>query len=64
MSNNSASAIEAYLGAHRLTDRIAFVSGRAYAQPDRMKPHPEPLWRAATALKVAPEVCVCVCADR
>ena len=54
VSNNSAAAIEAYLEAHRLTAHIAYVAGRAYAQPDRMKPNPEPLWRATTAVNVEP----------
>ncbi|MER7278841.1 HAD family phosphatase [Dactylosporangium sp. NPDC000244] len=60
VSNNSANAIDAYLQAHRLMDHIAYVAGRAYAQPKRMKPHPEPLWRAATALDVEPAACVLI----
>jgi len=31
------------LRAHRLTQHIAYVAGQPYAQPDRMKPTPEPL---------------------
>ncbi|WP_433081610.1 HAD family hydrolase [Dactylosporangium sp. CA-052675] len=60
VSNNSADAIEAYLRAHHLTGFIAFVSGRAYAQPDRMKPNPEPLWRAAKMLRVEPAMCILI----
>ncbi|GAA0716718.1 hypothetical protein GCM10010199_18590 [Dactylosporangium roseum] len=60
VSNNSAGAIEAYLSEHRLAGHIAYVAGRAYAQPERMKPNPEPIWRAATALDVEPATCVLV----
>ncbi|WP_433211004.1 HAD family hydrolase [Dactylosporangium sp. CS-047395] len=60
VSNNSAGAIEAYLAAHRLAGHIAYVAGRAYARPERMKPNPEPLWRAATALEVEPAACVLI----
>ncbi|GAA3298253.1 HAD family phosphatase [Dactylosporangium vinaceum] len=60
VSNNSAGAIEAYLKAHRLAGHIANISGRAYAQPERMKPNPEPLWRAATALEVEPAASVLI----
>ncbi|MEU7872807.1 HAD family phosphatase [Dactylosporangium sp. NPDC049140] len=60
VSNNSAGAIEAYLEAHQLTDHIAFISGRSYAQPERMKPNPEPLWRAAEALAAEPTACVLI----
>jgi HAD superfamily hydrolase (TIGR01509 family) len=60
VSNNSAGAIDAYLTAHRLTRHIAYVAGRTYAQPERMKPNPEPLWRAATALNIEPAACVLI----
>ncbi|WP_426509441.1 HAD family hydrolase [Dactylosporangium sp. McL0621] len=60
VNNNSAAAIEAYLQAHQLAGHIAYVAGRAYAQLDRMKPNPEPVWRAASALGVEPAACVLV----
>ncbi|WP_432981585.1 HAD family hydrolase [Dactylosporangium sp. CA-233914] len=60
VSNNSAGAIEAYLATRRLAHHIAYVAGRAYAQPERMKPNPEPLWRAATALDIEPTTCVLI----
>ncbi|MFG2043366.1 HAD family hydrolase [Dactylosporangium sp. NPDC048998] len=60
VSNNSAPAIDAYLQAHRLAGHIAYVAGRAYAQPERMKPNPEPIWRAASALDVEPAACVLI----
>ncbi|WP_442788484.1 HAD family hydrolase [Dactylosporangium sp. NBC_01737] len=58
VSNNSAPAIEAYLSTHRLNGHIAYVVGRAYAQPERMKPNPEPIRRAMTALNVESTACV------
>jgi beta-phosphoglucomutase-like phosphatase (HAD superfamily) len=54
VSNNSEEAINAYLSTHGLDQYVAVVIGRPYAQPDRMKPSPESLLRAATALGVAP----------
>ncbi|MET7394549.1 HAD family phosphatase [Dactylosporangium sp. NPDC005572] len=60
VSNNSAGAIDAYLVKHRLAGHIAYIAGRAYTQPERMKPNPEPLWRAATAIDVEPAGCVLV----
>ncbi|MDG6106119.1 HAD hydrolase-like protein [Dactylosporangium aurantiacum] len=60
VSNNSAAAIEAYLDAHRLKQHIAYIAGRAYAQPDRMKPNPEPIWRATAAVDVEPAASVLI----
>ncbi|MBQ0979198.1 HAD family hydrolase [Micromonospora sp. M61] len=50
VSNNSAGAVAAYLAAHRLAGYVSPVVGRAYADPDRMKPNPEPILQAVHAL--------------
>jgi HAD superfamily hydrolase (TIGR01509 family) len=60
VSNNSELAIRAYLESHGLSRYIGPVIGRAYAEPDRMKPHPEPVLRAVSALNVEPQTCVLV----
>nr|BFE75564.1 HAD family hydrolase [Actinoplanes digitatis] len=54
VSNNSAGAVAAYLAAHRLTGHVTPVIGRAYAEPERMKPNPEPITRAVRMLGAAP----------
>jgi HAD superfamily hydrolase (TIGR01509 family) len=58
VSNNSAGAVRAYLELHRLAAHVAVVIGRAYAQPELMKPNPEPIRRVVSALGVEPEDCV------
>ncbi|RKN24188.1 HAD family phosphatase [Micromonospora musae] len=58
VSNNSRQAVEAYLRTHRLNQHIRLVVGRMYAAPDRMKPNPEPILRAANALGVDPNLCL------
>ncbi|HEX2416980.1 MAG TPA: HAD family hydrolase, partial [Micromonosporaceae bacterium] len=60
VSNNSEPAIRAYLESHNLNRYIGPVIGRAYAQPDRMKPNPEPVLRAASILNVEPQTCVLI----
>ncbi|GAA2636229.1 HAD family hydrolase [Paractinoplanes durhamensis] len=60
VSNNSAVAVEAYLDVHGLTCHVSPVIGRAYADPARMKPNPEPILTAARILGVAPQECVLV----
>ncbi|MEV6527732.1 HAD family phosphatase [Longispora sp. NPDC051575] len=60
VSNNSEAAVTAYLKAHRLAGHFALVVGRAYADPDRMKPSPEPLLRASDALRVDPTSCLLI----
>jgi HAD superfamily hydrolase (TIGR01509 family) len=59
VSNNSEPAIAEYLTAHRLT-WVSPVIGRFYAEPDRMKPSPEPILRAVIALDAKPKHCVLV----
>lgn len=60
VSNNSAGAVSAYLAAHRLTAHVSPVVGRAYAEPARMKPNPEPILLAIQALGEAPGRCVLI----
>ncbi len=60
VSNNSAGAVTAYLSAHRLATYVSPVVGRAYAQPGRMKPNPEPILHAVRALGLAPDRTVLV----
>ncbi len=60
VSNNSAGAVSAYLSAHRLAEFVAPVIGRAYADPTRMKPNPEPILMAVQALDAEPGDCLLV----
>lgn len=60
VSNNSAGAVTAYLVAHRLAEYVSPVVGRAYADPDRMKPNPEPILRAVRDLGETPARCVLI----
>ncbi|MGC5308757.1 HAD family hydrolase [Micromonospora zamorensis] len=60
VSNNSAGAVTAYLTAHRLAGYVSPVIGRAYADPDRMKPNPEPILRAVRAVGKPSKRCVLV----
>lgn len=53
VSNNSDQAISAYLHVHGLRPWVAVVVGRAYAEPWRMKPDPDPVLRAARGLGAA-----------
>lgn len=60
VSNNSAGAVTAYLAAHRLAGYVSPVVGRAYADPDRMKPNPQPILQAVHALGERPARCVLI----
>jgi HAD superfamily hydrolase (TIGR01509 family) len=60
VSNNSAGAVSAYLTRQRLLGHVSPIVGRAYAEPDRMKPSPEPVLRAVNTLHAAPSACVLV----
>ncbi|MBL6277215.1 HAD family phosphatase [Micromonospora fiedleri] len=60
VSNNSAGAVSAYLAAQRLAGHVSPVIGRAYADPDRMKPNPAPIVQAARAVGVPSIRCVLV----
>ncbi|AVT39139.1 HAD family hydrolase [Plantactinospora sp. BB1] len=60
VSNNSASAVAAYLAAHRLAGYVSPVVGRAYAEPARMKPNPDPILQAVRSLGESPSRCVLI----
>ncbi|MEU8092392.1 HAD family hydrolase [Micromonospora chalcea] len=60
VSNNSAGALTTYLARHRLAGYVSPVVGRAYAEPARMKPNPEPILQAVQALGAQPGRCVLV----
>ncbi|MBC9002142.1 HAD family hydrolase [Micromonospora aurantiaca (nom. illeg.)] len=60
VSNNSAGAVTAYLTAHRLAEHVSPVVGRAYAEPDRMKPNPEPILQAVRSLGEPAARCVLI----
>jgi len=60
VSNNSSDAIRKYLLAHEMNSDIQFVFGRAYANPNLMKPNPHVVIRAVAALGVRPELAVLV----
>ncbi|MCP2164428.1 Phosphoglycolate phosphatase, HAD superfamily [Goodfellowiella coeruleoviolacea] len=66
VSNNSAAAVHRYLDSHDLTGTVWPVVGRPYAEPDRMKPSPEPLERTLAQLPVAAgeAVLIGVCRSR
>nr|WP_167537070.1 HAD family phosphatase [Micromonospora terminaliae] len=60
VSNNSPQAIDTYLREHRLSQHVARIVGRAYADPSRMKPNPAPILDASASLGIVPERCVLV----
>ncbi|MEV7228313.1 HAD family phosphatase [Polymorphospora sp. NPDC051019] len=60
VSNNAADAVTAYLAAHRLAEYVSPVVGRAYAEPARMKPNPDPILQAVHVLGEPPSRCVLV----
>lgn len=60
VSNNSAGAVTAYLEEHRLAGYVSPVIGRAYADPTRMKPNPEPILQAVRSIGLVPARCVLV----
>jgi HAD superfamily hydrolase (TIGR01549 family) len=60
VSNNWAGAVTAYLSARRLASYMSPVVGRAYAEPGRMKPNPEPILHAVRALGLSPDRTVLV----
>lgn len=54
VTNNSPEAVSAYLARHGLADLVTLVVGRPYAEPQKMKPSPEPLRRALEGLHIEP----------
>lgn len=60
VSNNAAEAIEAFLRQHGLRDSVDYIAARTPGQPDLMKPNPDSLRRAITALYADPKRCALV----
>jgi len=60
VSNNSAEAIRAHLTARRLNSYIGAIVGRAYGDPDLMKPSPLPVLIALKELNAGPKECAMV----
>jgi HAD superfamily hydrolase (TIGR01549 family) len=60
VSNNSAGAINAYVGRQRLRRYAMPIAGRAFGQPELMKPNPEPILRAVKSLSASPVDCVLI----
>ena len=60
VSNNSAQAIDVYLSMHHLTHLISAVVGREYANPDAMKPNPQPVHNVVSQLGLTGAECVLV----
>ncbi|WP_091449952.1 HAD family hydrolase [Actinokineospora iranica] len=54
VSNNSSTAIEAYCLMHDLSDDVAVISARGFADPTRLKPNPFLLNQALDALAICP----------
>jgi beta-phosphoglucomutase-like phosphatase (HAD superfamily) len=60
VSNNSAGAINSYISRQRLGKYAMPIAGRAFAQPDLMKPNPEPIVRAVKSLNASSDDCVLI----
>lgn len=60
VSNNSETAIRAYLAAHGLADHIGPIVGRPHAEPARMKPNPWAVIAAVDALRADLRSCTLI----
>lgn len=60
VSNNAAEAVHAYLRRFGLATDVYLVVGREPLHPDRMKPRPHLLLRAAERMSIDPSQCVLV----
>jgi beta-phosphoglucomutase-like phosphatase (HAD superfamily) len=60
VSNNSTAAVATYLTAQGVAEHVSPVVGRAYGEPWRMKPNPEPILTAVRTLGVEPAACVLI----
>ncbi|GII05478.1 HAD family hydrolase [Planobispora takensis] len=58
VSNNSEAAVSRYLDMHDLTRYVAVLSCRIYGHPELMKPSPEPILKAVSALGSKPSSCL------
>jgi phosphoglycolate phosphatase len=60
VSNNSESAVRAYLDQHGLADRVDLISARTSPDPALLKPSPHLLQQAITGLDASPDECVII----
>ncbi|MBP2474048.1 HAD superfamily hydrolase (TIGR01509 family) [Crossiella equi] len=60
VSNNSASAVEAYLNLHGLQHAVDVISSRSAPDPGLLKPNPHLVLQAAVMLGVQPDKCVLI----
>lgn len=60
VSNNSEDAIRAYADQHRLAGYIGAIVGRPFAEPERMKPNPDPVFQAIKMLDAESGECVLI----
>ncbi|MCW3158635.1 HAD family hydrolase [Micropruina sonneratiae] len=60
VSNNAIEAIEAFLDRHGLRTSVDHIAARIPGHAELMKPHPDSLIRAITALDAEPERCALV----
>ena len=60
VSNNSEAAVRAYFAQHGLPADVWPLVGRAFAEPERMKPNPAPLLEVLEALSLPPTAAVLV----
>jgi phosphoglycolate phosphatase len=60
VSNNSVSAINAYLDLHELRPFVTRVAGRSTADPSELKPSPHLVKQAARSIVISPSNCTLV----
>ena len=60
VSNNSSAAVRTYLERVQLSPYVAGITGRPHAAPDRMKPSPWLIQKAAQRQQVTPRSCVLI----
>lgn len=57
VSNNTDTAIRAFLDQHHLSSKVSAVVARVSGRPDLMKPHPASVERALAHLRLPPGAC-------
>ncbi|MGH8902773.1 MAG: HAD family hydrolase [Egibacteraceae bacterium] len=60
VSNNSTTAVEAYLTAYELIQYVGLVVGRTDPDPALLKPHPHLIVQAVRALSANPATCILI----
>jgi HAD superfamily hydrolase (TIGR01509 family) len=60
VSNNAGEAIARYLELHNLSQLVQGIVGRSHVNPQKMKPHPEPIRRALGILGTPPSQSVLI----